>query len=1027
MMHRNRYSSLSVVLCLFAATAIAQPPVHRGTDGKLVYQANDRGDRIPDFSSCGYAGADRAIPTAPIRVVIDPIDGDNGARIQAALDYVASLPADESGLRGAVLLAAGVHRVEGQLRITTSGVVLRGAAAEQSTIAATGLGRRPLIRVEPVAETKIELGESHAITEDYVPVGATKVSLAPNHTVQQGDTVLITRPSTKEWIEALGARVDGVGWRAGRCDIRWERTVIAVDAEKVTLDAPLTTALDKKYGGGTIAAVRQENRIREVGVEDVTLRSISSSDNPRDEEHSWHGVVANDVADFWICRVRFEGFAGGAVLLREGVRRATVEDCLCLKPVSELGGYRRQSFFTQGQQTLFLRCWSEQGRQDFAVGHGAPGPNAFVNCHAHQTNGESGPLESWASGVLYDNVRIDGGDLVFKNRWLDPAGAGWSAANCVAWQCQAAQLHCFSPPTAQNWALAFWAQPLGDGELHGLSDFYRPISLYRAQLEERLGEEAAERAGTFLLDPIESTSPTLEEAAEFVEQSNEPEQTLRDLIEQRMAAVPAPRSSSQISFDHLIGQSEQAAHEPESRELEITNGWLTINGQVVTGGTVHPTWWRGVLRPDDAPEFGPSISRFAPGRFGVGLTDELPAVAQGMMDAGQVVYEHHYGLWYDRRRDDHLMVRRATGSVAPPFFEQPFARSGRGQSWDGLSRYDLTKFNSWYWDRLAEFARLCDEQGLVFVHQCYFQHNLLEAGAHWADCPWRPANNVNETGLTEPPPYIGDKRIFIAHQFYDPAGEKLRELHRGYLAQCVDNFAGRTNVIHMTSAEYTGPLEFTQFWLDEVHQRRIETGAKGIIAISAPKDVQDSLLDDFERKGSIDLIDIRYWCYDRDGRLYAPPGGANMAPRQHLRKTTVGAGDFASVARAVREYRLAHPAKPVTFNANHACRTPPDGWAVLMGGGSLADVPPLPAELKRSLVATAPAWSAGDSLMRLSDGKGLLLCYAADPDTQLPINASSRVRWIDPATGEVTGEVEAAAGESLQMAERVAWVSPRGD
>ena len=40
-----------------------------------------------------------------------------------------------------------------------------------------------------------------------------------------------------------------------------------------------------------------------------------------------------------------------------------------------------------------------------------PGPNAFVNCRTRESLADSGPLESWASGVLYDNVRIDGNGL----------------------------------------------------------------------------------------------------------------------------------------------------------------------------------------------------------------------------------------------------------------------------------------------------------------------------------------------------------------------------------------------------------------------------------------------------------------------------------------------------------------------------------------------------------------------------------------------------------------------------------------
>ena len=86
--------------------------------------------------------------------------------------------------------------------------------------------------------------------------------------------------------------------------------------------------------------------------------------------------------------------------------------------------------------------------------------------------------------------------------------------------------------------------------------------------------------------------------------------------------------------------------------------------------------------------------------------------------------------------------------------------AGRGTAWDGLSKYDLAKFNPWYWSRLKQFAGICDERGLVLFNENYFQHNILEAGAHWVDCPWRSANNINHTGFPEPPPFAGDKADF---------------------------------------------------------------------------------------------------------------------------------------------------------------------------------------------------------------------------------------------------------------------------
>lgn len=1021
-------STATLTLCL-NASGVAAPPVAIGEQGKLQYQTTERGDRIPDFSRCGYAGGAKAPPEISIKVVVEAGEADATHRIQAAIDEVAKMPLDDQGFRGAVYLAPGVHRVAGQLRISVSGIVLRGAGASKqgTTIVATGKSRRPLIRICPSSQAETAAGQPVDIDQAYVPVGATQLELSTASELHPGDRVVVTRPSSKEWIELLDAKVLGVGWREGRCDVRWERTIEKVEERTITLDAPLTCAMDRELATmGTVAAVRSDSKIENVGIEDLQLRSESDDDGPLDEEHSWFGAVANHARDAWMRRLRFQHFAGGAVLLRENCSRVTVEDCLSLAPVSEVGGYRRHSFFTQGGQTLFLRCWAEHGLHDFAVGHCAPGPNAFVNCYAYNTNGDSGPRESWATGVLYDNVRIDGGNLFFGNRWLDPLGAGWSAANCLAWQCQAAQVHSYQPPGAQNWVIGFWAQPVGDGEFYQESDFPRPISLFQQQSLERFGQAAADRVGPFLLNPRAATNPTPAEAEKFVAQSQRPAETLRDLIEQRIRETSPPAVDSTVK--HLRDDSTAKAEPTTRHAVAISNGWLTVDGQVLTGGTVSPTWWRGTIRPDDAPEFGPSITRFAPGRYGVGLTDELQDVVDQMSKRGQVAYDHHYGLWYDRRRDDHLMVRRGTSEVMPPFFEQPFARSGQGQAWDGLSRYDLTRYNHWYWSRLADLAALFDQRGNVLIHQCYFQHNILEAGAHWADSPWRPANNVNDTGITEPPPYVGDKRIFIAHQFYAADNKALRDLHRAYLGQCVEALADSTNVIHMTSAEHTGPLEFTRFWLDTMYEHRQQMGAESLIALSATKDVQDGLLAESSEAAKVDLIDIRYWCYTDRGDLYAPPGGINLAPRQHQRQSDAEAGDFMSVAKAVREYRLRYPEKPVMFSAHRECRTPNPGWAVLLSGGSLAEVPPLPDELGRALVGMRPQQEGGEALWLVGDA-GARVGYFHESEDYLTLPkmgqvSQYRVRWLDAETGKIVEELEAPAGERLDTLAPVVWLTP---
>jgi hypothetical protein len=259
---------------------------------------------------------------------------------------------------------------------------------------------------------------------------------------------------------------------------------------------------------------------------------------------------------------------------------------------------------------------------------------------------------------------------------------------------------------------------------------------------------------------------------------------------------------------------------------------------------------------------------------------------------------------------DHERMRRPDGDVWPPFFEQPFARSGQGLAWDGLSRYDLTRYNSWYFMRLAEFAGLARRKGLVLLNEMYFQHNIIEAGAHWVDSPWRPVNNINGTKFTEPPPFNGDT-IKMADEFYDLSDPAYRSLHRAYIRHHLDVLGTETNVIHTLTAENSGPLHFMQFWLDVIAEWKHETGLRPLIALSAPKDVQDAILADQNRSAVVDIIDLTYWFRNSEGVEFSPSGGQSLAPRQHQRAFKGKRPTTESIAAMAREYRERFPGKAV--------------------------------------------------------------------------------------------------------------------
>ncbi len=68
---------ISLVLGLGAVWAKqVASPVNVGAEGKLIYASTEQGDRVPDFSSAGYAGGGVAWPQAPVRVAVGPVSGD---------------------------------------------------------------------------------------------------------------------------------------------------------------------------------------------------------------------------------------------------------------------------------------------------------------------------------------------------------------------------------------------------------------------------------------------------------------------------------------------------------------------------------------------------------------------------------------------------------------------------------------------------------------------------------------------------------------------------------------------------------------------------------------------------------------------------------------------------------------------------------------------------------------------------------------------------------------------------------------
>ncbi len=504
--------------------------IYPGADGRLVYVPDDQGNTIHDASHAGYRGGGVAIPTAPVRETIWPVAGDNTQHIQAAIDRVSARPRDAAGLRGAVLLRAGYYRMATPLRIQASGVVLRGEGVGDTgtVLIGTGTGRTEgagpggggpggqgtLVTIAGASGATARENTRQLVADDYVPVGARTFRVASARGVRAGDAVIVRRIGNQEWIDAVGMNGESPQSRWRPFNIEWDRVIVDVQGNTITIDAPLTCAIDRRWGGGDIATYEDAGRIEQVGVEnlravsefDPTVRTTEYGNMDRqnyvaeeyyaDENHYRNFVIFDNVRNGWVRNAAALHVVNSMVGTQRGAKWITVQDCVSRAPVSRRLGARRFTFALRGQLALVQRCHSDEGRHSFMTGQPTGSANVFLDCRATSPFSSSEPHEQWATGNLYDNVHAPLTARFWKN-----INIGWAGANTVFWNCEGDFL-VQKPPTAQNFSFGhlgvnavIYNIPLQDttkdnGHIESLGRHVTPRSLYLTQLRERLGDAA---------------------------------------------------------------------------------------------------------------------------------------------------------------------------------------------------------------------------------------------------------------------------------------------------------------------------------------------------------------------------------------------------------------------------------------------------------------------------------------------------------------------------------------------------------
>ncbi len=478
------------------------------TCGKLAYglYANEGDNRkvnlVPDFSFAGYMKGGVALPELPVVESISPISGDNHARLQAAIKRVEARAPDSKGFRGALLLKKGRWNVSDSIVIAKGGVVLRGEGQGKNgtVLVATkkeqhdflilqGEGKNPQKGVEEVKGTAVE------ITTQFAPTGAMSFEVSDASGYSVGDVVGIRRLSNEAWIEELK---QGQWWKAEGIRPVHERTILAIDGKRITIDIPLVDPLYKKYGGGELFLAEISGRIEQCGVEN--LRIDSSFTSEEDEEHGWNAIVFDSAANSWVNRVTVTHFGHSGVRFLANSSFNTAEEVAVIEPISIVRGGTRYAFnIDGGTGNFFNRCYAEHGRHNFVTGSRVSGPHVWLDSLSTNNNSDEGPHHRWATGLLFDNLHSH--DFHVQNRMERGEGHGWAGAQVMLWNLKAVTSMIIDAPLgAMNWSVGSEGlirdshvspdEVEGIIELPGASEV--PRSLYLAQLQDRLGEEAVQ-------------------------------------------------------------------------------------------------------------------------------------------------------------------------------------------------------------------------------------------------------------------------------------------------------------------------------------------------------------------------------------------------------------------------------------------------------------------------------------------------------------------------------------------------------
>ena len=531
---------LSTVLTIIVSVAslVAQEwqseIVYFDENNQLVYERDSLGNAISDFSYAGYKNGNDTIPFIPVVKTISPIDGDNTNHINNAIFEIAlNNPIQANGFRGALLLEKGYYEVRGTIKVSASGIVLRGEGEGENPDSNTiiyGKGNSPSKRTILIAGGGSSSkwadqvsGTKTNIISDIILVGEKSFYVEDASSYSVGDNIIIYHPCTDAWLESIdyggtrsddpGAEEEDIPWEVGSQPIVYNRFITDIVGNTITIDAPVYNSLFRelsqsyiyKYGRGALRV--------NIGIENLRV-DIETNNFTNDEAHAKNAIDLFLIEDAWVRNVTTLHFYEAGFRTNTATR-VTIENCSAIHPVSQITGGRRYNFetYTASQQILIQNNYANEGRHSYmSNGMSWTSGIVFFNNRSEGAYAASEGHRRWSQGLLYDNHKeldnVRSGynrrRIGLYNRAYYGTSHGWSSVNSVVWNCDVkdGQIIIQQPPTAQNYSIGSFASLIAG---HGDSSFdepegyiegtnkvgLNPTSLYLAQYKERMDTQVS--------------------------------------------------------------------------------------------------------------------------------------------------------------------------------------------------------------------------------------------------------------------------------------------------------------------------------------------------------------------------------------------------------------------------------------------------------------------------------------------------------------------------------------------------------